>query len=143
MVDYPIDITDIITSMDDTATDLYDNIVALLLAQNRTLSPFCKERLRDFSCASLFPKCVTSPFTSFPLSNTLEHLCKSFCESVVDACGGVFPGGSGCNEFNNTNCFTLVPSSRKQCTVSTQCDRGEYCYLYSSVGVCVHKVEER
>lgn len=142
MIDYSIDSTSLVTTLDNSATDLFNNIVANLLSYNRTLTPQCKERLRDFACANEFPKCDTVSFTSPSPYNVLEHICKDFCNNVVETCGGFFPGGNGgCDSFNSTLCITIEPSSRKPCALTSQCDIGEYCYMYGSTGVCLQRPE--
>lgn len=139
MIDYPIDASTIIPVQDSVAKDLYTNIISTLKNLNRTITTECQDRLRDFSCASLFVGCnsTTSTSTEDGITST-KQVCQSFCDDVVNTCGGFVPGGGGgCDGFKDSECITIYPSSRQTCLNSFQCATGEYCYLYGVSGVCL------
>lgn len=147
MVNYLIDTTSSIKTLDAIAHQTYNQIVDEL-SQNRTLSDFCKSRLVDFTCAAEFQECPESidepevmlltPYNRVKRFTAAEPLqpCHSFCKEVLTLCGSYDP--DRCDNFPVTDCFTIPPSSKKPCSSTNNCPNGEYCFFYSYTnGVCL------
>lgn len=162
MVDYEIDTTSSIKTLDAIAYQSYNQLVGEI-SQNHTISDYCKSRLTDFTCATTFQECPETsedlkrknPHTNNPRfqlhrANASKPLkiqenvgaaeplqpCNSFCKEVLTLCGGY--ATDRCDIFPDTECFTIKPSSKKACSSNSDCGSGEYCFFYATGrGVCL------
>lgn len=163
MVDYEIDTTSSVNTLDAIASQSYNQLIAEL-SRDRMLSAYCKSRLVDFTCAAVFQKCPdTKPVRKIHRSgvtisdggitlkqaNAVRSLtklapqaaeplqpCNSFCREVLSVCGGQDP--EMCDLFTDKECFTIPPSSKKSCLFDNECPLGEYCFFYATgQGICL------
>jgi hypothetical protein len=142
MVDYNVDTSSSIHTLDAIAYRAYTNLVTEL-SRNHTLSDQCKSRLVDFTCANEFQECPSAPKFSeqsedSPALSSMEPLqpCNSFCREVLSLCGGY--DTEKCDIYPSTECFSIPPSSKKSCWSKTDCPLGEFCFFYDSgAGACL------